>query len=77
MAPPYTFLDSYDEIILYCSSTGWEWDFDVDAGASVDSTEQNPVHFYAVSKLYTVSLTVTGPAGSDTETKTNYLWIQC
>ncbi len=37
------------------------------------STTQNPSHQYTTAGTYTVSLTVTGPAGSDVETKTNYV----
>ncbi|MFQ5826374.1 MAG: PKD domain-containing protein, partial [Dehalococcoidia bacterium] len=51
--------------------TGWQWDFENDA--TVDSTEQNPSHPYPSVGTYTVSLTVTGPGGSDTETKVNYI----
>jgi PKD repeat protein len=45
----------------------WEWDFDDDG--VVDSTEKNPRHTYTVPGQYSVSLEVTGPGGSDTETK--------
>jgi PKD repeat protein len=38
------------------------WDF----GDSQTSTEQNPTHTYATHGLYTVSLTVTGPGGTNT-----------
>lgn len=53
--------------------TDWEWDFDNDG--TVDSTEQNPTHTYAAVGEYTVSLTVTGPDGSDTETKVDYIEV--
>jgi branched-chain amino acid transport system substrate-binding protein len=53
--------------------TDWEWDFDNDG--TVDSTEQNPTHTYATVGEYTVSLTVTGPEGSDTETKVDYIEV--
>jgi PKD repeat protein len=49
--------------------TSWEWDF----GDGVTSTEQNPSHTYNDLGRYTVSLTVTGPGGSDTETKPDYI----
>jgi len=51
--------------------SSWEWHFG-DGGAS---TEQNPMHTYQTSGVYTVSLTVTGPLGSDTETKTDYITV--
>jgi len=51
--------------------TSWSWDF----GDGQTSTEQNPVHTYAEPDTYTVSLTVSGPGGSDTETKTDYIIV--
>ncbi len=45
--------------------TSWAWDF----GDGGTSTEQNPVHTYGLADLYTVGLTVQGPAGSDSETQ--------
>ncbi len=41
--------------------TGWAWDF----GDGATSSEQNPVHVYAAVGIYPVSLTVSGPDGSD------------
>src|SRR5262249_41642014 len=38
------------------------WDF----GDGASSSEQNPVHVYAVAGVYTVALTASGPGGSDT-----------
>jgi PKD repeat protein len=52
---------------------GWGWDFDNDG--TVDSTEQNPSFEYASPGTYTVSLTVAGPGGSYTETKTDYITV--
>jgi serine protease len=49
--------------------TGWLWDF----GDGTTSNEQNPHHTYKETCHYTVSLTVTGPNGSKTETKNNYI----
>jgi len=43
--------------------TQWEWDFDNDG--VTDSTDQNPTWTYSNPGWYTVKLTVTGPAGSD------------
>lgn len=47
----------------------WVWDF----GDDHTSTDRHPLHTYALPGLYTVSLTVTGPNGSDVETKTDYV----
>jgi serine protease len=49
--------------------TSWSWTF----GDGGTSTAQSPSHQYASAGNYTVSLSVTGPGGSDTETKTNYI----
>lgn len=48
---------------------GWVWDF----GDGSTSTVQNPVHTYTTRAEYTISLEVTGPSGSDTESKTDYI----
>ncbi len=53
----YLFTDlSTDSILL------WSWDF----GDGTTSIEQSPEHSYTESGSYTVCLTVTNPAGSDT-----------
>ena len=49
----------------------WSWDF----GDTNTSTEQNPVNTYTAAGTYTVSLTATGPGGSDTETKVDYIVV--
>ncbi len=49
----------------------WAWYFDNDG--TVDSTAQNPSHTYETAGNYTVHLMVTGPGGSNTMTKTNYI----
>ncbi len=54
--------------------TSWAWDFD-NSGGAPDSTMQNPQYSYSNPGLYTVSLTVTGPGGSDTMTKTDYITV--
>lgn len=51
--------------------TDWLWSFGDGAG----STEQNPTHIYAASGEYTVSLTVSGPAGSNTATRPSYIVV--
>ena len=50
--------------------TSWNWSF----GDGASSAIQNPSHTYNHSGLYSVSLTVSGPDGSDTETKTDYIF---
>jgi PKD repeat protein len=49
------------------------WDF----GDGTASTEQNPIHMYTLKDTsdFTVSLSVTGLGGTDTETKTNYIHL--
>lgn len=51
--------------------TSWYWTF----GDTEFSEEQNPVHVYNNEGDYTVSLTVSGPAGSDDEVKPNYITV--
>ena len=48
------------------------WDF----GDGAVSTETNPSHEYTTTGSYTVTLTVTGPGGSDDETKINYITVR-
>jgi len=49
--------------------TSWLWDF----GDGNTSDEQNPSHVYATAGNFTVKLTVSNNAGSDTETKVDYI----
>ncbi len=49
----------------------WSWTF----GDGGTSTVQNPSHIYAAAGNYTVALTVTNVAGSNTNTKTNYITV--
>lgn len=49
--------------------TDWLWNF----GDGSTSNAQNPVHIYSNPGTYTVVLTVTGPGGSDAETKAGYI----
>ena len=51
--------------------TDWLWDF----GDGQGSTEQNPEHTYAAADSFTVSLTVTGPGGSDIKTREDYIIV--
>ena len=52
--------------------TSYMWDF----GDGTSSTLAQPTHAYSASGLYTVSLTVTGPGGSDTHVCTDCIFIQ-
>ncbi len=51
--------------------TSWSWDF----GDTGTDTVQNPSHTYNAVGTYTVTLTATGPGGSDGETKTDYITV--
>lgn len=51
------------------SITGYSWNF----GDGSTSTAQNPSHSYTTAGAYTVSLSVTGPGGSNTGTKASYI----
>lgn len=54
------------------NATGWSWDF----GDGNNSNEQSPVHIYYNQGDYNVKLTVTNPAGTDTETKNGYVKVR-
>ncbi len=51
--------------------TGWLWDF----GDGKTTESPGPVHTYENPGTYTVSLTVSGPTGSETETKQDLISI--
>ena len=53
--------------------TSWSWSFG--DGSSVNATQRNPVHTYAIAGTYTVSLTATNAAGSNTKTVANYITV--
>jgi len=63
------------EVSFTDSSTGeigtWSWSF----GDGGSITAQNPTYTYDAPGTYTVSLTVTGPSGSDTEIENNYITV--
>src|SRR5437899_5232141 len=44
-------------------------------GDSSTSTQRQPSHTYTTPGTYTVKLTVTGPGGSNTATKTGYVTV--
>jgi len=50
----------------------WLWSF----GDGATNTEQNPTHTYTNPGAFTVTLTATGPGGSDTEIKTDYINVR-
>ncbi len=51
--------------------TSYSWDF----GDGGTSTEVNPGHTYTQAGSYTVTLTATGPGGSNIELKENYIHV--
>lgn len=51
--------------------TTWAWNF----GDNTTSTDQSPSHVYATPGTYTVTLTVTNSAGTNTSTLTNYITV--
>ena len=53
------------------SPTSWSWDF----GDGNTSTAQNPANTYSTAGNYTVSLTATNTAGSNTATQTGYITV--
>ncbi|MFO1313378.1 MAG: fibronectin type III domain-containing protein [Burkholderiales bacterium] len=53
------------------SITTYAWMF----GDGTTSSSATPAKVYAAAGVYTVSLTVTGPGGSNTLTKTNYITV--
>jgi len=52
--------------------SSWDWHF---GDGTAHSSEQNPVHTYENEGTHTVTLTVTGPCGSDSEIKTDYISV--
>lgn len=53
------------------SPTSWSWNF----GDGNISSAQNPSHTYSAAGVYSVTLFVTGPSGSGSVTKTNYITV--
>jgi len=52
--------------------TSWDWNF---GDGSAHSYIKNPSHQYTTTGYFDVSLTVTGPGRSDTETKDDYIHV--
>jgi uncharacterized repeat protein (TIGR01451 family) len=61
-----TFTDTSESVI-----TAWRWDF----GDGATSEAQNPIHTYTSPGVYTVSLAIDGPAGSDSVTRPAYITV--
>ncbi len=53
--------------------TNWAWDFNSDG--VIDSTEENPTTVFAEAGGYTVTLTVTGPEGTDTRVAVGFIGV--
>jgi len=53
------------------SPTAWFWEF----GDGENSTVESPGHTYDLAGNFTVSLTVSGPGGTNTSVKTDYISI--
>lgn len=53
------------------SPTSWRWNF----GDGTYSTSKNPVHTYSKTGKYTVTLTATNIAGSNTRTMSSYITV--
>ena len=49
--------------------TSWLWNF----GDGTTSSNENPVHTYAGAGVYSVTLTVNGPGGTNTATQSSYI----
>ena len=52
------------------SPTGWQWSW---GDLAANDTIPNPVHVFDTPGLYTVTLTMTNPGGSNTTQKINYI----
>jgi hypothetical protein len=66
--PPLTVTFTNQSVSGYWSSL---WDF----GDGFTSTLTDPVHLYTALGVYTVTLTVNGPEGEDTDTKPAYIVV--
>ena len=66
----FTFTDASTGVI-----TSWSWDFGANASPATASTQGPHSVTYSTAGSKTISLTVTGPGGSDIETKTNVITV--
>ncbi len=64
-------LVTFTDISTGTGLSSWYWDF----GDTGSSATQHPTHLYVDPGTYTVSLSVTGTNGTDTETKPNYIVV--
>ena len=77
VGPPEADFDYYQELmVLQFQSTGanaanWIWDF----GDGHTSTEANPKHIYDTMGVYEICLTVSNPAGTDTQCQTIHIEV--
>ena len=66
--PPLTV--NFTDLSIDAGNT-WEWDF----GDGNSSDQQNPTNIYTEGGQYTVRLEITGPGGSDSIVKQNYIEV--
>jgi len=68
-----------NQIIFTDSSSGtistWSWDFGAGASPATSALQSPPPVIYTTTGLKTISLTVSGSAGSDTKIRSNYISI--
>ena len=50
----------------------WAWDF----GDGTQDTSQNPIHIYTTPGIYSVSLSITCPSGTDRKTRLGYIDVK-
>lgn len=60
---------------LSSNATSWNWNFGANASPASANTQGPHVVSYGATGAKTVSLTATGPGGSNTATKTNYITV--
>jgi PKD repeat protein len=64
----------FNAVFTDCSTgdiTAWLWDF----GDGLTSTVQRPAHTYVLPGQFGVTLTVSGPGGSDAESKPDFVFV--
>jgi PKD repeat protein len=75
MAVPLSGWNTYVEPEFISFSSGWITDYLWEFGDGEWSTEMAPHHKYISAGIYTVKLTVAGPGGSSSVTRSNYITI--